>query len=223
MVSPGLQPGFFILKRKRNFALPLRKNTMTALIFASHNPNKVKEIQEIVPSQFRIVDLNSIGIEEEIEETGVTLDENADIKAQWVFNKLNQACFADDTGLEIEALNGEPGVYSARYAGESKSANKNIKKVLEKLNGVSNRKARFRTVMTLIVEGKLYRCEGVVHGVITDAPRGTSGFGYDPIFQPDGFSKTFAEMTSEEKHRISHRALALHQLVQLLERVFLKS
>lgn len=196
---------------------------MTELIFASHNPNKVNEIQEIVPNHIKIIDLNSLGMHSEIKETGKTLDENALIKAQFVYEHFRKSCFADDTGLEIDALNGEPGVYSARYAGETKEASKNIEKVLLHLQGEKNRKARFRTVMTLIVDGNIYPCEGVVNGVITEKPKGEGGFGYDPIFQPDGYEKTFAEMSSSEKHNISHRALALKALLKQIEQLFPQS
>ncbi len=187
------------------------------LVFATHNTNKLKEIQTLLKNtQFNIKGLQQIGCTEDIAETGNTLEENALIKARYVYTKYNVNCFSDDTGLEIDALNGEPGVYSARYAGDSCNANDNINKVLQNLTGVNNRTARFKTVIALIINGKEYSFEGKVEGEITLARQGEKGFGYDPIFKPIGYPITFAEMTLEEKNKISHRGRAIKKLISFL-------
>ncbi len=185
------------------------------LIFASNNENKIKEVKAKLPS-FDIIGLKAFGIEEDIPETAKTIEGNASIKSTYIYNNYNVDCFSDDTGLEIEALNGEPGVYSARYAGEDKNAEKNMELVLQKLNGIENRKARFKTVVSLFLEGKEHTFTGIVNGTILKEKRGKKGFGYDPIFVPDGYSQTFAELSLEEKNKISHRALAVDQLVEFL-------
>jgi XTP/dITP diphosphohydrolase len=185
------------------------------LIFATNNPNKIKEVQAKLPN-YEIVSLKDLGITEDIPETGETLEENALIKARYLYNKFNLDCFADDTGLEIEVLNNEPGVYSARYAGEDKAADANMNKVLTKLNGKTNRKARFRTSIALIQNGKETIMEGIVNGEILTEKIGEDGFGYDPIFQADGFDISFAQMDMETKNRISHRGLAVDKLVKVL-------
>lgn len=188
------------------------------LVFATHNTNKLKEIQTLLKnSQFNIKGLQQIGCTEDIPETGNTLEENALIKARYVYKKYNINCFSDDTGLEIDALNGEPGVYSARYAGDNCNADENINKVLQKLDGVSNRTARFKTVIALIINGKEYSFEGKVEGEITIARQGEKGFGYDPIFKPIGYLITFAEMSLEEKNKISHRAKATEKFIAFLK------
>jgi XTP/dITP diphosphohydrolase len=187
------------------------------LIFASQNEHKAAEIQSVLPSSFTICTLNEMGITEDIPETAATLEGNAVMKMEYLVDRLNLSCFADDTGLEIDALHGEPGVYSARYAGEQRNAVDNMRLVLEKLTGETNRKARFRTVIALWWEGKSHLFEGIVEGNITNAPVGNEGFGYDPIFQPEGATKTFAEMTMEEKNQWSHRARAVQQLVEFLK------
>ncbi len=187
------------------------------IIFASGNKHKVSEINQKCPSSIQIKSMREVGFTDDIEEYGTTLDENAKIKADFINNLYNQPCFADDTGLEIEALDGAPGVYSAGYAGENCSYDDNCNKVLRSLDAEQNRKAQFRTVIHLILDGQHHQFEGVVQGVITTDKRGASGFGYDPIFLPNGSSKTFAEMPMELKNEISHRALAVAQLIRFLE------
>jgi XTP/dITP diphosphohydrolase len=187
------------------------------LVFASHNQNKVNEIKSLLPDTFEILSLTEIGFNEEIEETGLTLDENSKIKAQTVFEKTGYFCFADDTGLEIEALNYEPGVFSARYAGNQKNDSDNIEKVLLNLQGMTNRNARFRTVITLLIGQEEYSFEGRVDGKIIMEKRGEFGFGYDPIFIPENESITFAEMSMEEKNQFSHRARAFLKMIEFLK------
>ena len=186
------------------------------IIFASNNKNKVQEIQNQVPKSIQIVTLDEIGCTEDIAETGTTLEENAIIKANYVTEKYGLPCFADDTGLEIDALNGEPGVYSARYAGEDKNADKNMDLVLQKLGASINRKAQFKTVIALNINNKQHLFTGVVEGDIRNEKTGTNGFGYDPIFEPENLGKTFAEMTIDEKNKLSHRGRAVEKLVEFL-------
>jgi XTP/dITP diphosphohydrolase len=186
------------------------------LIFATNNKHKLEEISAMLDSRFSLQSLGDVGITEEIPEEEDTLEGNASAKAWYVFRKTGKDCFADDTGLEIEALGGRPGVRSARYAGPECIAENNIQKVLAELDGVSNRKARFRTIISLIVGGKKYQFEGVVNGRIIEDERGNEGFGYDPIFIPDSYSQTFAEMPLSLKNTISHRANALKKLVSFL-------
>jgi XTP/dITP diphosphohydrolase len=187
------------------------------LVFASHNQNKVKELKSLLPEKFVLVSLTDIGFLEEIPETGLTIDENSQIKAQMIYQKTGFYCFADDTGLEIEALNFEPGVYSARYAGNQKNDSDNIEKVLTKLKGKDNRNARFRTVITLLIGQDEYSFEGRVEGKISLDKRGEFGFGYDPIFIPENESRTFAEMQLEEKNKFSHRARAFQKMIHFLK------
>lgn len=187
------------------------------IIFASNNTNKVKEIQNQVPSFIQVITLDEIGCTEDIEETGTTIEENAIIKANYITQKYGMPCFADDTGLEIEALNGEPGVYSARYAGEDKNADKNIDLVLKKMQNDSNRKAQFKTVIALNINNEQHLFIGIVEGEIRKEKTGTNGFGYDPIFEPEQLGKTFAEMTLDEKNTLSHRGRAVNQLVNFLK------
>lgn len=186
------------------------------LVFATHNQNKVKEIQALVPNNIEIVSLDDIGCTEEIPETAETLEGNAWIKANYVRQKYGLPCFADDTGLEIDALNGEPGVYSARYAGEQKNAEDNMALVLSKLSNERNRTAQFRTAISLIIDHKEYLFEGVVRGEITPEKRGTEGFGYDPIFEPENSLLTFAQMDLNEKNKISHRGRAFAKMIAFL-------
>ena len=186
------------------------------LVFASQNAHKAAEIQTVIPTEISICTLTELGITEDIPETAATLEGNALMKMEYLVARLNLPCFADDTGLEIDALHGEPGVYSARYAGEQRNSVDNMQLVLEKLTGELNRKARFRTVIALWWEGNSHLFEGIVEGTITHSPVGNQGFGYDPIFQPAGSTKTFAEMTMEEKNQWSHRARAVQQLVEFL-------
>ncbi|QGY44322.1 non-canonical purine NTP diphosphatase [Maribellus comscasis] len=187
------------------------------LVFATNNKHKLEELQAILGDRFKLLSLKDIGCDEEIPEEQPTLEGNARQKAMYVFEKYGYSCFADDTGLEIEALGGEPGVYSARYAGEDKNANANMDKVLDKMTKIKRRNARFRTVISLITEGEEKQFEGVVEGTILTKKRGDSGFGYDPIFQPDGYKRTFAEMKLEDKNKISHRGRAVEKLVNYLQ------
>ena len=187
------------------------------LVFATNNKHKLEELQAILGNEFKLLSLKDIGCNEEIPEEQATLEGNAKQKSDFVFNKYGKNCFADDTGLEIEALNGEPGVYSARYAGEEKSAEANMAKVLNKLSKINMRKARFRTVISLILNGKEKQFEGIVTGEILREKKGDSGFGYDPIFKPDGFETSFAEMNLSEKNKISHRGRAVEKLVNYLK------
>lgn len=187
------------------------------IIFASNNTNKVEEIQNQVPSFIQVITLDEIGCTEDIEETGTTIEENAIIKANYITQKYGMPCFADDTGLEIEALNGEPGVYSARYAGEDKNADKNMDLVLKKMQNESNRKAQFKTVIALNINNEQHLFTGIVEGEIRKEKTGTNGFGYDPIFEPEQLGKTFAEMTLDEKNTLSHRGRAVNQLVNFLK------
>lgn len=186
------------------------------LVFATHNKNKAREIQALLPKNIEILTLDDIGCTEDIPETANTLEGNAWIKANYVRQKYGLPCFADDTGLEIEALNGEPGVYSARYAGEHKSSEDNMKLVLEKLKNEGNRNAQFRTAISLIIDHQEYLFEGIVKGEITREKRGLEGFGYDPIFEPENSLLTFAEMDLEEKNKISHRGRALAEMIAFL-------
>ncbi len=188
------------------------------ICFASNNPHKLEEIRDILGSTVDIASLVDIGCLDELPETQPTLEGNSLQKAEFVFNNYKVACFADDTGLEVEALNGEPGVYSARYAGEHKSSDDNIDLLLKNLQNRSNRRARFRTVVTLVgVDEKPITFEGIVNGSIIAERRGTSGFGYDPIFIPEGYNKTFAEMTLQEKSTLSHRSMAVRKLEAYLK------
>ncbi|MBN1143170.1 MAG: RdgB/HAM1 family non-canonical purine NTP pyrophosphatase [Bacteroidales bacterium] len=179
------------------------------LVFATHNKHKFDEIRQVIGNNMNLLSLTDIGFSGEIPEEKDSLEGNAAQKALHIFNLFGVDCFADDTGLEIEALHGEPGVYSARYAGPSCSFEDNMNLVLNKLKGVTNRKARFRTVIVLVENGKMSVYNGEIQGIITSEKRGEKGFGYDPIFIPDGFDTTFAQMTLEEKNRISHRAIAI--------------
>ncbi|MBI9054939.1 MAG: non-canonical purine NTP diphosphatase [Bacteroidales bacterium] len=186
------------------------------LVFATNNKHKLEEIQQLIGVKINLKSLSDINCSDEIPEDFFTLEENASQKANYIFNKYNMDCFADDTGLEIEALKGDPGVLSARYAGESKDSEANMKKVLEKLKGEKNRNARFRTVISLIIDKKEYFFEGIVNGEILEGKTGKDGFGYDPIFMPTGYSESFAEMSIDEKNLISHRAIATKKLVGFL-------
>jgi len=187
------------------------------LVFATNNKHKLEELRALLGGHFKLLSLKEIGCNIEIPEEQPTLEGNAQQKAFYVFNKYNYNCFADDTGLEIEALNGEPGVYSARYAGEDKNAEANMQKVLHKLSKIKKRNARFRTVISLVINGDEKQFEGVVEGEIISKKKGTAGFGYDPIFKPNGFGTTFAEMKLVEKNKISHRGRAVQKLVEYLK------
>jgi len=186
------------------------------LVFATNNQNKLKEIQDMLGEEFEILSLAEIFCEDEIPEDYETLEENASQKAFYIYDKYKINCFADDTGLEIDALNNEPGVYSARYAGEAKSSEANMAKVLTKMEGETNRNARFRTVIALVLEGEEFQFEGIVNGAILKEKRGVDGFGYDPIFEPEGLNVSFAEMDMKSKNEISHRGRAVRKLVDFL-------
>lgn len=188
------------------------------LVFASNNKNKIQEIQALVPKNIQIVSLEDIGCTEDIPETADTIEGNAILKANYVTDKYGYDCFADDTGLEVEALNGAPGVYSARYAGEQKNANDNMDKLLSELKDKSNRKANFKTVIALNLNGKQNLFTGIINGKIIEEKIGSNGFGYDPIFVADGYEKTFAELTMEEKSTISHRGIAVKELILFLQK-----
>ena len=188
------------------------------LVFASNNKNKIQEIQVLVPKNIQIVSLEDIGCTEDIPETADTIEGNAILKANYVTEKYGYNCFADDTGLEVESLNGAPGVYSARYAGEQKDANDNMDKLLSELEDKSNRKANFKTVIALNLNGKQNLFTGIINGKIIEEKIGTNGFGYDPIFVADGYEKTFAELTMEEKSTISHRGIAVKELILFLQK-----
>ena len=187
------------------------------LVFASNNVDKLTEIRTLLPQGYRLLSLSQIGITDDIAETGKTIEENALLKAKFVHDRTGINCFADDTGLEVEALCGKPGVHSARYAGKNKSAADNSAKLLDEMKNISNRKAQFRTVIAAIINGKEFFCEGIVTGIILNEQRGEKGFGYDPVFLPDGYEKSFAEMTLEEKNKISHRAVAVKKFVKILK------
>ncbi|MFN5294013.1 MAG: non-canonical purine NTP diphosphatase [Flavobacteriales bacterium] len=189
---------------------------MRELVFASGNENKVKEVESKLGGTIHLKSLNAIGCLEDIPETGSTLEANARIKARYVWEKYGMNCFADDTGLEVEALGGRPGVLSARYAGEQKNANDNMTLLLQELSESDNRKARFRTAICLIMNGEEHMFEGIVDGEIIRERKGEEGFGYDPVFVPLGFDRTFAQMTIEEKNKMSHRGRALQALSSFL-------
>ncbi|MBR1626344.1 MAG: non-canonical purine NTP diphosphatase [Bacteroidales bacterium] len=189
---------------------------MREIIFATHNKHKTEEIRQLVKDKINIISLDSLGEREDIPETGDTLKENARQKAVYIYNKYKKDCFADDTGLEVEALGGRPGVYSARYAGEKCSFDDNIDKLLDELDGNTNRKARFRTVICLIENGQEKYFEGECKGAITTERYGKKGFGYDPVFIPNGYGESFAEMSGADKNKISHRGIATRKLIEYL-------
>jgi XTP/dITP diphosphohydrolase len=186
------------------------------IVFATNNSNKIIEVQNMLPNNIEIISLESIGCFEDIPETADTIEGNAIQKANYITQKYGYDCFADDTGLEVEALNGEPGVYSARYSGEQRNADHNMNKLLLNLKDKTNRKAQFKTVICLNFRGKQHLFTGIVKGEITRKKIGNQGFGYDPIFKPEGFQETFAQISLEEKGRISHRGKATKQLIDFL-------
>lgn len=189
------------------------------IVFATHNRHKSEEACQILGPRWTLRNLHDLGQTEEIPETADTLQGNALQKAQFVYDKYHLSCFADDTGLEVEALNGAPGVYSARYAGEHCSFADNVNKLLHEMQGKTNRRACFKTVVALILDGEAHFFEGRVDGTIIESPRGREGFGYDPVFVPDGFSETFAEMSAEQKNKISHRGRAMAKLIEFLQNI----
>ena len=192
---------------------------MQQLVFATNNAHKLQEVAAKIAGRIKLLSLNDINCHDDIAETGITFSQNASIKSNHIYSKYNINCFGDDSGLEIDALNGEPGVYSARYAGEHGNHAANNKKVLQALQGVVNRRARFKTVISLLWNGSEYFFEGTVEGIIITELSGTAGFGYDPIFQPDGYAVTFAEMSLDQKNTISHRAKAMEKLLAFLATV----
>lgn len=187
------------------------------IVFATNNSHKLNEIREIVGDKYKILCLKDIGCNEDIPETATTLEGNAEIKARYVKERYGYDCFADDTGLEVEALGGEPGVYSARYAGEAHNSLANMNLLLKKMEDKDNRKARFRTVIALMVGENVTFVEGIVNGEITRQPRGDNGFGYDPVFIPEDTGLTFAQMNAEQKNSISHRGRATAKLIEILK------
>jgi len=189
---------------------------MKKIVFATNNKHKLNEIKKITTGKIEILSLSDINCNEDIEETGTTLEENALIKARYVKNKYGYDCFADDTGLEVEALNGQPGVYSSRYAGSGCNPEDNMTKLLSVLQGNDNRNAQFRTVIAAIINHKEHLFEGIVKGKITEEKQGNNGFGYDPIFMPNGYNLTFGELSNEVKNQISHRALAMDKFTAFL-------
>lgn len=189
---------------------------MQQLCFASNNKHKLEEVRSILGPDFLVLSLNDVNIHEELPETRDSFEGNSHQKAEYLYKKINLPCFADDSGLEVEALKGAPGVYSARYAGLHRSDEDNLQLLLKNLNGIANRKAQFRTVITFIDHQGIYFFQGIIKGSITEEKRGASGFGYDPIFVPEGYSKTFAEMTAVEKNTISHRSIAVKKLAEFL-------
>ena len=198
---------------------------MQELVFATHNENKAREIQAILSKDFRILSLKDVNFQEPVPENENSLEGNALQKARYVHHRLGKDCFADDTGLEVDCLNGAPGVFSARYAeltNETKAdepvSHSNIRKLLARMQGEKDRQARFRTVIALILEGKEYHFEGLVEGIILTGRKGRGGFGYDPVFRPSGYEETFAEMTLDQKNAISHRALAVSKLAAFLNK-----
>lgn len=186
------------------------------LVFATNNAHKLEEVRAIVGDRVDLLSLNDINCHEDIDETGLTLEENALIKSKYVKDNYNFNCFGDDTGLEVEALNGAPGVFSARYAGDAHNSEANMLKLLKEMEGKENRNAQFRTVISLILDNKEYLFEGVIKGRIATEKKGENGFGYDPIFIPDGYDKTFAELGNDIKNEISHRAIATQRLCTFL-------
>lgn len=188
------------------------------LVFATNNAHKLEEVSAMLGTSVSLMSLNDIGCHTDIPETGTTLEENALIKARYIHEYYGMDCFADDTGLEVAALDGEPGVYSARYAGGAgHDSVANMKKLLSRMEGVTDRRARFRTVIALILDGEVHEFEGIVRGTIATEPHGDGGFGYDPVFIPEGYDRTFAEL-SDVKNHISHRARAVERLVEFLRR-----
>jgi XTP/dITP diphosphohydrolase len=188
------------------------------LVFASNNKNKIKEIQLLLPDSIQILSLEDIGCTEDIPETADTIEGNAILKANYVTQKYGYDCFADDSGLEVAALNGEPGVFSARYAGEPKNDENNIDKLLANLKDVNNKKANFKTIICLNLKGEQLLFTGIINGQIIEERIGNNGFGYDPIFVADGYQKTFSELSLEEKARISHRGIAVKELITFLQK-----
>lgn len=194
-------------------------NKLPTLIFATQNLNKIKEVQALLQNFYKVQSLAELGCDEDIPETADTFAGNAEIKSRYVFARWQSDCFADDSGLEVKALNGAPGVFSARYAGTPKNDPANVQKLLQEVKGIKNREARFVTVICLMVNGKTYFFEGEVKGTLTEEIRGENGFGYDPVFIPEGHHQTFAEMTPEQKNKFSHRSRALAKMSLFLQNI----
>ena len=190
------------------------------LVFATNNKNKLKEIKHMIIDKINVLSINDLNHSDDLEETGLTLKDNASQKARFIYKKFNKNCFADDSGLEILSIDNEPGVFSARYAGSNCSADDNMNKVLKKLESIKNRNAIFKTVICLILDGKEYFFEGSIEGIITNEKIGHNGFGYDPIFRPNNFNLTFAQMSVKEKSKISHRAIAVSKFVKFINQRF---
>ena len=190
------------------------------LVFATNNKNKLKEIKHMIIDKINVLSINDLNHSDDLEETGLTLKDNASQKARFIYKKFNKNCFADDSGLEILSIDNEPGVFSARYAGSNCSADDNMNKVLKKLESIKNRNAIFKTVICLILDGKEYFFEGSIEGIITNEKIGHNGFGYDPIFRPNNFNLTFAQMSVKEKSKISHRAKAVSKFVKFINQRF---
>lgn len=190
---------------------------MRTLVFATNNKHKLEEVQALIGDKFRLKTLGEIGCLDEIPETGTTFRENASQKSHYIWDRFNMNCFSDDSGLEVDALNGEPGVYSAHYSG-SRDSEENLQLVLDKMTGIKDRSARFKCIISIILDGNEHFFEGTVEGEITESRSGSAGFGYDPIFRPQGYEVSFAEMSAEEKNRISHRAQAVSKLVEFLNK-----
>ena len=188
------------------------------LVFATNNLNKLKEVQEMLPDSIELLSLKDINCFDEIDETETTLEGNAKLKADYITNKFGYNCFADDTGLEVESLDGKPGVYSARFAGEPANSEKNMQKLLMELENTTDRKAQFRTAVALNLDDKNFLFEGICKGEILTKKQGAKGFGYDPIFKPEGYKESFAEMSSSDKNKISHRGIAIQKLVAFLNK-----
>jgi len=192
-------------------------NQMKEIVFATHNGNKIKEIQAQLIDNYKLIGLTELGLHEDIPETADTFAGNALLKAQYVWDKFGLSCFADDSGLEVEALGGEPGIYSARYAGLQKNDDDNITLLLKNLGNTTNLNAQFHTTVALVLGGQAYYFEGIIKGTILREKRGSNGFGYDPVFVPEGYDHTFAEMDLAEKNKISHRARAVAKLIEFLK------
>ncbi|MEN8121929.1 MAG: non-canonical purine NTP diphosphatase [Bacteroidota bacterium] len=195
---------------------------MMKIVFATNNQHKLRELQQILGNQFELLSLDDIKCFEEIPETSPTIEGNSMQKAEYVYHKFKIDCFADDTGLEIEALDGRPGVKSARYAGDGRDMDQNIEKVFSELENTDNRNARFKTVISLILNGEKHQFEGIINGKIIKVKKGQGGFGYDPVFMPKGYDITFAEMDAGLKNKISHRGIAVQKLVQFLTKKLLR-
>ncbi len=208
--------GFIIKVYKSKVLVSLMQYCFMNIVFATNNLHKVEEARSVLGKNFLLKTPRELNLFEDIPETADTLKGNALIKAQFIWQRLHIACFADDTGLEVNALNGAPGVYSARYAGEQHDSKANMAKLLKEMEGILDRRARFRTVIALIVDGKPFFFEGLLNGKIAEHPSGTGGFGYDPVFIPDGYDRTLAELSPEEKNLISHRGNSLRKLSAFL-------